>query len=375
MACAYHACAPDTPQKSVAGVAARRGSGLLRQCRIECAGIPGHGRAQRQAGTIGAGGMKDPEAVTFGGATLDRAAHLRGDDDAIAAMRAQPEARWVPFLGPKPLLDVREGALRLGWLPLSSPVFATEGSAIFLGLDAGAPRFARQIADWEPEPDGPAGFVDTSRRRHPELSENLEFADLRATMGELAAADAGNGAVARGLFAWHETHRFCARCGQPSEIDLAGWRRTCPACGASHFPRTDPVVIMLVTYGNAVLLGRSPGWPEGMYSLLAGFMEPGETVEAAVRRETFEETGIRLGAVSYLSSQPWPFPSSLMIGCRAEALDPAIRLDPAELEDAVWVTKEAALEALTGTTPGLRPARKGAIARFLIERWLADRLE
>jgi NAD+ diphosphatase len=159
-----------------------------------------------------------------------------------------------------------------------------------------------------------------------------------------------------------------------SLADEAGWRRKCVTCGTQHFPRTDPVVIMLVTRANEVLLGRQAMWPPGMYSLLAGFMEPGETIEAAVRRETFEETGITVGRVEYLASQPWPFPSSLMIGCRGEALTSDIHLDQVELEDAIWVRRERLLAALAGRDPVLRPARQGAIARFLLERWLADRL-
>ncbi len=158
-------------------------------------------------------------------------------------------------------------------------------------------------------------------------------------------------------------------------VAMAGWQRDCPTCGAHHFPRTDPVVIMLITHGNSVLLGRSPGWPEGMYSLLAGFVEPGETIEAAVRREMFEEAGIRVGAVGYLASQPWPFPSSLMFGCRGEALDDEITIDPNEIEDAMWVSREEMMECFAGNNTRIKPARKGAIAHFLIWNWLADRLD
>ena len=149
----------------------------------------------------------------------------------------------------------------------------------------------------------------------------------------------------------------------------------CPACGAQHFPRTDPVVIMLITRGNSTLLGRSPGWPEGMYSCLAGFVEPGETIEAAVRREVFEEAGIRVGDVGYVASQPWPFPASLMFGCHGEALDEQIIIDPAELEDARWVTREEVADAFAGNRHDLLPARKGAIAHFLLRNWLANRLD
>ena len=155
----------------------------------------------------------------------------------------------------------------------------------------------------------------------------------------------------------------------------AGWQRDCHACGAHHFPRTDPVVIMLITRGNSVLLGRSPGWPEGVYSLLAGFVEPGETIEAAVRREVYEETRIQVAEVGYLASQPWPFPTSLMVGCRGRAVSCDITIDPTEIEDAIWVSREELADCFAGQNPRLKPARKGAIAHFLLWNWLADRLD
>lgn len=153
----------------------------------------------------------------------------------------------------------------------------------------------------------------------------------------------------------------------------AGWRRDCPSCGGQHFPRTDPVVIMLVTNGNSILLGRSPGWPDGMYSLLAGFVEPGETLETAVKREVAEETGVQVENVAYLASQPWPFPSSLMIGCKAEAVSRDLSIDTNEIEDAIWLTREELLSVFAGTHPTIKPARSGAIAGYLMENWLADR--
>ena len=156
---------------------------------------------------------------------------------------------------------------------------------------------------------------------------------------------------------------------------MAGWQRNCPACGTSHFPRTDPVVIMLITHGNSVLMGRSPGWPEGMYSLLAGFDEPGETLEAAVRREVLEEAGVRIGQVGYLTSQPWPFPASLMFGCQGQATSEDITIDPTEIEDALWVSREEMMEVFEGNHPKMLPARKGAVAHFLLENWLADTLD
>ncbi|MCL4122592.1 UNVERIFIED_CONTAM: hypothetical protein GTU68_040132 [Idotea baltica] len=179
-------------------------------------------------------------------------------------------------------------------------------------------------------------------------------------MTRLERRDAELAATAKAIIGWHDSHRFCAKCGAPSEVTDAGWQRVCPTCKAHHFPRTDPVVIMLITHGNSVLMGRSPGWPEGMYSLLAGFVEPGETLEAAVRREVFEEAGIEVGEVSYLASQPWPFPASLMFGCAGVALGRDIRYDPVEIEDAIWVTRDDMMTAFAGEHPvETGPPRRG----------------
>ena len=167
----------------------------------------------------------------------------------------------------------------------------------------------------------------------------------------------------------------CAKCGAATEITEAGWQRDCLTCHASHFPRTDPVVIMLITHGNNVLLGRSPAWPDKMYSLLAGFMEPGETIEAAVRREVLEESSITVGNVGYMTSQPWPFPSSLMIGCYGTATSTTIKLDENELDDAQWVSKEKIVDVLCGNSDDILPSRKGSIAQFLIENWIKDSID
>jgi len=219
------------------------------------------------------------------------------------------------------------------------------------------------------------GFFDPSVQRHPALAGDMGFRELRGVMAALTPREAELAATARALLEWHRTHGFCAACGARSEVVQAGWQRQCPACNVQHFPRTDPVVIMLITRGNSVLMGRSPGWPEGMYSLLAGFIEPGETIEAAVRREVMEESGVRVGAVRYLASQPWPFPASLMLGCAGEAETDAIVLDPAELEDALWITREEMVSVMAGTHPRLKPPRRGAIAQFLMANWLADSLD
>ncbi|MEO1549552.1 MAG: NAD(+) diphosphatase [Pseudomonadota bacterium] len=319
--------------------------------------------------------MKDAELVTFGGGDIDRAAHLRSDEAALAAMARDPQARALAFWRGKPALSGEE-TLSLAWFPMAAPVLAeAKTPPIFLGLEHQAPRFAYDVSTWDdPDADDAAlrAFADPSANRHPSFASDVAFRDLRGNMSSLKYGAAGNAAAAKGMFAWHQTHGFCARCGSPSDMSLAGWRRTCPACGAHHFPRTDPVVIMLIVSGNHALMGRSPGWPEGMYSLLAGFMEPGETIEAAVRRETLEETGVQVGEVGYLASQPWPFPASLMIGCWGQATSTALKIDPDEIEAARWVSREDMAAALAGRSQDMKPARQGSIARFLLERWVAD---
>ena len=318
-------------------------------------------------------GMRHAETVTFGGSGLDRAAQLRGD---IAATAADGAARCIVLWRGKVLTDGDGGALLR--VPMDYPVLADAGDVqLFLGLDDAGPVFAVSLDRWDPdlpEADEMGSFLDPTLQQHPATGDAV-FAELRAIMTGLTPRDAELAATAKAVLAWHRSHRFCSACGARSETADAGWRRSCPACGTPHFPRTDPVVIMLITSGDEVLVGRSPGWPEGMYSLLAGFVEPGETIEAAVRREVFEESGVHVGAVSYLASQPWAFPSSLMIGCRGEATSTAITLDPVELEDAIWVSREDMAKAAQGQHPTIKPARKGAIAHFLLENWLADTLD
>lgn len=324
--------------------------------------------------------MLQAELVTFGGEWAvtgeipDRAAELRGDAGAMRDLLAS--GKVLPLWRGKPLLH---GGATLGWLSDGHPALAHGRAPVFLGRQAGTGRglFACDISDWSPEGGAEAvdaGFLDQSIQHHPALPGDFGFAELRSVMTRLDAAEASCAATARAILHWHRSHGFCATCGAATDPVLAGWQRGCPSCGAQHFPRTDPVVIMLVTHGNRVLLGRSPGWPQGMYSCLAGFVEPGETIEAAVRREVFEESGVRVGAVRYLASQPWPFPASLMLGCVAEAESEEIRIDPAELEDALWLSREELLEASAGLNPAIRPARRGAIAHFLLQLWLADQL-
>lgn len=321
--------------------------------------------------------MKIAETVTFGGSGLDRAAHLRGDAQALADMLAVPSTGVLPLWRGKPLV-AGENRDAPAWQSADHPIFAHADEApIFLGLDEGVARFSRDVSGWEPDEnlDAMSEFLDPSEQHFPGMPRGERFSELRGVMTQLSARDAELIATAKAVGSWHETHGFCARCGEKSQISMAGWQRDCAACGGHHFPRTDPVVIMLITHGNSVLMGRSPGWPDGMYSCLAGFVEPGETIEAAVRRETFEEAGIDVGAVEYLSSQPWPFPASLMIGCHGHALSSEIKIDPEEIEDALWVTREEMMETFAGNNPDMKPAREGAIAHFLLLNWLRDTLD
>jgi NAD+ diphosphatase len=315
--------------------------------------------------------MRFAETVTFGGSHLDRAAHLRHDADQIAAL--QNKGKTLLVWRGKPLLA--EGAA-LGWVDAGHPALQPLQTAVFLGLDEGVARFAQDISAWQPEGEISApAFLDSTRQTHPDLPAGHGFEDLRSVMALLTPREAELAATAKAILQWHASHGFCAACGAASEVINAGWQRNCPACKVSHFPRTDPVVIMLVTRGNALLLGRNAVWPEGMYSLLAGFVEPGETIEAAVRREVFEETGVRCGEVRYLASQPWPFPASLMIGCATEATSEAITIDPNELEEALWISRDDMLSVFAGQHPKIKAGRKGAIASFLIGKWLADQLD
>ncbi|MBY6091280.1 NAD(+) diphosphatase [Maritimibacter alkaliphilus] len=313
------------------------------------------------------GGLQDE--VTFGGSGLDRAAELRGRDD-LAALAGAGGACLLFWRG-----MVLMAGPRVARLPLDHPVLQDrETRPTLLGREEGALTFALDISEWAPDlpPDWHPGMPPPP---HPEIEPGFAFGDLRAVMADLTPREAELAATARALFSWHSTHRFCSQCGQPSVVIQSGWQRSCPACGGQHFPRTDPVVIMLITRGNSVLLGRSPGWAEGMYSLLAGFVEPGETIEAAVRREVREEASIEVGAVRYQLCQPWAFPNSLMFGCTGEALSEEVTLDPAELEDARWFHRDEVAEIFSGLHPSVRRPRRGAIAEFILRNWLADRLD
>lgn len=314
--------------------------------------------------------MKLREKVSFAGGLLDRCAAHRTDAAALHAARAL--GRVLPVWKGKPLFAMDDGAL--GYVAHDHPILDGVGAEVFLGKADGSFVFAADVSHLaiEDQADTMGAFYDPSVQRHPDLPQTQGFAELRSQITALGPLEAEIAATALSLLGWHKSHRFCACCGAQSTLADAGWRRLCPTCEASHFPRTDPVVIMLITRGNRVLVGRSHGWPEGFYSLLAGFVEPGETPEAAVRREVFEEAGITVGQVDYIASQPWPFPNSLMMGFQGEALTDAIAVDPAELDDAIWVSREEMVKVMAGAHPTLKPAREGAIAHSLLKAWLAD---
>ncbi len=324
--------------------------------------------------------MRLAETVTFGDDGLDRAAHLRGDDQEMARLAGDPAARGIAMWHGNPLLAGAEQP-ELSLLPLDHKIFLlADTPPVFLGNSPDGSIFAYDISGWQPDAhtDDPSDEIiplsHPSELRHPDLPDDHRFVDIRAEMARLSPRDAGLAASAKAILGWHVTHGYCAKCGAKTDISMAGWQRQCPTCETRHFPRTDPVVIMLITHGNSVLLGRSPGWPEDMYSLLAGFVEPGETLETAVRREVMEEVNVRVGPVDYLASQPWPFPSSLMIGCRGEALNTEITVDPVEIEHALWISREDLMDVFSGTKAGIKPARPGSIAHFLLQNWLADSL-
>ena len=292
----------------------------------------------------------EPSAATgFAGGGLDRRAEMRGPD-ATAEALADPSARVYVFAADKPLTNGNEP--RFG-IDSAIAAGARREDMLLLGWKDGAPRLACRL----PGNAEPA----------------TEPADLRslAVAGEIDGGILGELALARSLTGWHARHGFCANCGAKTRSAAGGFRRDCDACNTSHFPRTDPVVIMLAIDGDRALLGRSARFAPGMYSCLAGFMEPGETIEEAVRRETLEESGIRLGRVRYHASQPWPFVSSLMIGCLGEAITTEIVPDDNELEDCRWFDRDEVKTMIARTHPdGLGVPVKMAIAYHLITAWI-----
>lgn len=302
--------------------------------------------------------MLETQRVTFtaGSGHLDRAAHLRDVSEDLLRHR---RAALLPLFHGKVLIDLETEQPRLGWVPpLADYIEEATEAPIFLGLSSDTPCFTADFSAMD---------EDLAQER---FCEGAKFMDLRSIAGELGPASAAIAATAKGVLGWHDTHPFCSRCGAGSQVENGGWRRRCPECDALHFPRTDPVVIMLILRDDEVLLGRQSVWPPGLFSLLAGFMEPGETIEDSVRRETKEETSVEVGRVGYLGCQPWPFPSNLMLGCVGEAESKVIKIDPEELEDAQWVSRAKMAVILEGKHPRIAPPRKDAIARAILTDWV-----
>ena len=289
---------------------------------------------------MAAGGVSAPG---FTGAGIDRADQLRLDEAALRALTGTEGARLLRLAELDPVLD-EEG--RLLW----SAVEQAEAELIFLGLEGELPLFA------------PLVRTGTLGQRAWGVFRLLSLMSPR---------DAAIWGAARSLNEWHNRHGFCGMCGAPSVAFRGGWGRRCTGCGAEHFPRVDPVVIMLAEHEGRVLVARQPQYPSGRYSALAGFVEPGESIEEAVARELMEEAGVAVGNVRYVASQPWPFPGSLMIACLAEAESDALALDRNELEDAFWADRAGVIAALAGEAdaPFLAPP-PFAIANTLFVRWI-----
>jgi len=284
-------------------------------------------------------------APGFTGSPLDRADHLRHDPEALAAAMGDWRARLLRLDGFDPLVS-DDG--RLEWTSIADT--PADAELVFLGLIDGKPHFAACIPGLRTGPGRPPHIFALLDRLRPDEAETY--------------------AAARSVLDWHSRHQFCANCGHQTAMFRAGWGRLCNNCGAEHFPRTDPVVIMIAEHNGRALVGRGPNWPPGRYSALAGFMEPGESIEEAVAREIFEEAGVRVNNVRYVASQPWPFPSQLMMACVAQAQDDVITIDPRELQDAIWISRADVKRALAGDpdAPMIAPPHF-AIAHTLLTRW------
>ncbi|MFP4004239.1 MAG: NAD(+) diphosphatase [Alphaproteobacteria bacterium] len=296
---------------------------------------------------------------------LDRASERRSDSEWLRARLEDPGTLIIPLWRLMPfVIETRGGeALEPGWLRpgLLEGLSGPEAATVFLGMEGETAHFAADISSMpDPENEGP-------------LKGLGRFEDLRGIALRLNATDAAILAQAKSMIDWHARHRFCAACGAESELVEAGYKRLCPACNSEHFPRVDPVAIVLAVRDGTCLLGRGPKWPEGFFSALAGFVEPGETIEQSARREVFEETGIRIRNVRFHSSQPWPYASSLMIGCLADAENEDIRVDEIEIAEARWFPREDVKAMLKGeTVNGYRCPPAMAIAHQLLRHWVYE---
>lgn len=289
---------------------------------------------------------------------LDRASHFRRAPEWLAQALSRPQSRVLPVWRGQNFIAAADEPMAGALTPEEAQAYIESGAATtFLGLLGDVAYFALDLSHVEAPHDDPR------------LAARGSFTDLRR-VGPLLDPESGALlAYARGIFYWHQRHQFCGVCGSPTESAEAGHLRRCtnPDCAADHHPRTDPAVIMLVTDGDRCLLGRQAAWPRGRYSTLAGFVEPGESLEVAVAREVFEESGVRVKDVRYHGSQPWPFPASIMLGFYADAASTDVRVDERELEDARWFTRD---EVLQGRNKGLLMPRGDSIASRLIMDWV-----
>jgi NAD+ diphosphatase len=301
--------------------------------------------------------------IPFAGNPLNRASEKRTDAAWIEARRRDPSSLILPLWRLQPLVlepDKPGAPAGLGLVQpaIADPLASDDAPCIFMGLDSARAVFALDVSHADdPAKDGP-------------LAKLGNFQDARMAAQILSSRDAALIAQAKSMIDWHQRHGFCPKCGAATKIMDAGYRRLCAKCNAEHFPRVDPVVIMLANDGNACLVGRGKHFPPGMFSALAGFIEPGETIEEAVRRELMEEASARVGEVTYYATQPWPFPSSLMIGCFARALSREVKPDETELAEVRWIERRVARELVAGKQiDGIRVPPPIAIAHHLIKTW------
>lgn len=288
---------------------------------------------------------------------VDRAAHHRTDPAWLDAAMQRDDVLVFLMQKGQPLVDANGQGLV--WLGPEVARLEPQRERLFLGVDkAGAPIFGINMGSEFKL----AGSL---------LEGSGEFIDMRGAASSLPPMQANLASTARSILEWHRSHRFCSKCGSESDVAEAGWKRVCPSCGAEHFPRTDPVAIMLAVSGDKCLLGRQAAWPAGFWSALAGFVEPGETVEQAATRELEEEAGIKADPTKaeYLFCQPWPFPSSLMVGIIVEAETTEISVEQDELEAARWITREEARQVLAGTHPDIYAPPPMAVAHHILKTW------
>jgi NAD+ diphosphatase len=298
---------------------------------------------------------------TFAGNPLNRVSDRRTDEAWLAEKLDDPSSLAIALWNGKPLVEngAAPKSVQIAYLraSLAGELAGGQERLAFMGLWKETAVFAVDLEGGADPAEGPLNGLG-------------RFEDLRAVAPRLPATDAAILSTAKSLFEWRRRHKFCSACGQPSEVREGGWKRACPSCKGEHFPRTDPVVIMLPVFGERCLLGRQAIWPKGMFSALAGFLEPGESIEEACAREVMEESGLTALSVRYHSTQPWPYPSSLMIGLIAEVSDDEATPDQTELEEVRWFSRDEAAALLKGDLPGVFAPPPLAIAHTILKAWV-----